>query len=273
MNTSKRLPRPDAMKGFSAIERRFLCLARHHRAEYLHLMKRLKSVASKKRRRLMIAACTIGLLAAGTTNVQAVNVSSGVSVAALFNEANAAQRADRPGAAILGYERARLLAPHDSEIEQNLRIARERAGVNAPVTSVWERPAHWFGFNGLALLGSSALLISCALFFGRQYVPSLSRRTATSIAAACGAVILFTGSSMALRWTELDRAVIQNALTTVHIAPATNAQSTFELKAGDLVTTKRKHGDFVLVRTLDHRSGWVNKAELERVIPANLSPM
>lgn len=273
MNTSKRLPRPDAMKGFSAIEHRFLCLARHHRAQYLRLMKRLKSAASKNRRRLMIAACTIGLLAAGTTNVQAVNVSSGVSVAALFNEANAAQRADRPGAAILGYERARLLAPHDSEIVQNLRIARERAGVNAPAISVWERPAHWFGFNGLALLGSSALLISCALFFGRQYVPSLSRRTATSIAAACGAVILFTGSSMALRWTELDRAVIQNATTTVHIAPATNAESTFELKAGNLVTTKHKHGDFVLVRTLDHRSGWVNKAELERVIPANLSPM
>jgi uncharacterized protein YgiM (DUF1202 family) len=45
------------------------------------------------------------------------------------------------------------------------------------------------------------------------------------------------------------------------------------LKAGDLVTTKHKHGDFVLVRTLDHRSGWVNNAELERVIPANLSPM
>jgi len=138
---------------------------------------------------------------------------------------------------------------------------------------VWKRPAHWFGFDGLALLGSSALLISCALFFGRQYVPSLSRRTATSIAAACGAVILFTGSSVALRWSELDRAVIQNTGTTVHIAPATNAQSTFELKAGDLVTTKREHGDFVLVRTIDHRSGWVNRAKVERVIPANLSPM
>ena len=76
------------------------------------------------------------------------------------------------------------------------------------------------------------------------------------------------------RWNELDRAVIHNAHTTVHIAPARDAQGTFELKAGDLVTAKRDYGDFVLVRTLDQRSGWVNKSDLERVIlKTNLSPM
>ncbi len=81
-------------------------------------------------------------------------------------------------------------------------------------------------------------------------------------------------TAIGLRWNELDRAVIQNARTTVHIAPASNAQGTFELKAGDLVTAKREYGDFVLVHTLDQRSGWVNKNDLERVIPkTNLSPM
>jgi hypothetical protein len=43
------------------------------------------------------------------------------------------------------------------------------------------------------------------------------------------------------------------------IAPASTAQGAFELKAGDLVTAKREYGDFILVHTLDQRSGWVSK--------------
>jgi hypothetical protein len=270
MNTVKRLPRADSMKGLSPIERKFLCLARHHRADYLRLLKRLKSSVRRNWcRALMITACVMALLATTSINAQAA-----VSAPALFNEANAAQRDGRIGAAILGYERARFLAPHDSAVEQNLRIAREKAGVDAPAVSVWQYPAHWLGFNGLALLGSFAVLMSCALFFGKNYLPTLSRRTATLIAAACGAMMLFSITSLALRWSELDRAVIQNAKTIAHIAPAANAQSTFELKAGDLVTAKGEHRDFVLVRTPDQRSGWVNKSDLERVIPTtNLSPM
>ena len=169
---SQKLPRGNALKNFSEVERRFVCLARRRRANYLRLLKQLKASPSMNgRRALLIGACALGLLA---TNAQAA-----VSAPELFNQANAAQRADRLGPAILGYERARLLSPTESSIEQNL-----------------------------------------------------------------------------------------------HIAPAADAQSTFELKAGETVTAQREYGDFVLVRTLDQRSGWVKKGDVERVIPAtNLSPM
>src|SRR5215467_6034774 len=120
---SQKLPRGNALKNFSEIERTFVCLARRHRADYLRLLKQLKASASKNGRSLLIAAVVLGLLA---TSAQA-----GVSAPELFNQANAAQRADRLGPAILGYERARLLSPGESSIEQNLRIAREKAGVNS----------------------------------------------------------------------------------------------------------------------------------------------
>ena len=263
MNTLKRLPRPNSIKGLSSIERKFLCLARRHRADYLRLLKRLKSSVTRNCcRALTITLSVMGLFATTSTNTQAA-----ISAPALFNEANAAQRDGRVGAAILGYERARFLASHDPAIEQNLRIARDKAGLNAPAVPIWQYPAHWLGFNGLALFGSFALLMSCALFFGRNYLSSFSRRTATSIAAALGTVMLFAISSLTLRWSELDRAVIQNADTSAHIAPAANAQSTFELKAGELVTAKGEHGDFVLVCTFDHHFGWVNKRDVQRIIP------
>jgi hypothetical protein len=265
MNVQK-LPRADALKQFCPIERRFISLARQHRADYLRLLKRIRaSICRNGRRTLMMTACAVALLAT-TANAQ-----SSFSAPALFNHANAAQREGRLGSAILGYERARLLSPKKSSIKQNLRIAREKAAVNAPAIPLWQRPAHWLGFDSWALLGSSALFIGCALFFGLQYV---SLRAGRWISAGCGTVLLMAATAIGLRWNELDRAVIQNARTTVHIAPASNAQGTFELKAGDLVTAKREYGDFVLVHTLDQRSGWVNKNDLERVIPkTNLSPM
>lgn len=254
---SQKLPRGDALKNFSEIERRFICLARHHRADYLRLLKQLKASASRNSRRpLLIAACLLGLFAP--------SAQAGISAPELFNQANAAQRAGRPGPAILGYERARLLSPNEPSIEQNLRIAREKAGVNAPAIPVWKRPAHWFGFDGWALLGSCSLFISCGLFFAIRHVP---RRAIPWIGASCGAAVLLAATAIGLRWNELDHVVIQNPHTTARIAPAEDAQSTFELKAGEIVTAQREYGDFVLVRTPDQRSGWVSKTDIERVIP------
>jgi len=255
--TSQKLPRGNALKNFSEIERRFICLARRHRADYLRLLKQLKASASRNGRRpLLIAACVLGLL---TTNAQA-----GISAPELFNQANTAQRADRLGPAILGYERARLLSPNKLWIEQNLRIAREKAGVNAPAIPVWQRPAHWLGFEGWALLGSFALFIGCGLFFAIRHVP---RRAIPWIGASWGAAVLLAATAIGLRWNELNRAVIQTAQARAHIAPAADAQSTFQLKAGEIVTTQREYGDFVFVSTLDQRSGWVSKSDVERVIP------
>ena len=134
MNVQK-LPRADALKHFSPIERRFIFLARRHRADYLRLLKRIRaSICRNGRRTLMITACAVALLAA-TANAQ-----SSFSAPELFNQANAAQHEERFGLAILGYERARLLSPNDSSIEENLRIAREKAGVNAPAIPA-RRPA------------------------------------------------------------------------------------------------------------------------------------
>jgi hypothetical protein len=254
---SQKLPRGNALKNFSEIERRFVCLARRHRADYLRLLKQLKASASKNgRHALLIGACALGLL---TTSAQA-----SISAPELFNQANAAQRANRLGPAILGYERALLLSPGESSIEQNLRIARERAGVNAAAIPVWQRPAHWLGFDEWMLLGSFALFIGCGVFLAIRHVP---RRAVSWIGASCAATVFLAATAIVLRWNELDRAVIQTAQAKAHIAPAADAQSTFELKAGETVTAQREYGDFVLVRTLDQRSGWVSKSDVERVIP------
>jgi hypothetical protein len=265
MRTLRPLPRLTLMKHLSSVEQKMLMAARRHRADYLRRIRQMKAFAGVARQILIIAACAAGFFS-GTTNARAAGAAT-VSAPAFFNEANAAQRAGHPGPAILGYERARLLAPHDPSVAENLRLAREKAGVSAPAVAAWQRPAHALSIDGLALLASISLLLCCLLVFGMAFLPPTLRSLARVATTALGMTVLLAAAGVALRWPELDRAVILGAPATAHIAPAASSISVFELKPGDLVTARREHGDFVLIRTLDQRSGWVARADVERIIP------
>ncbi len=95
----------------------------------------MRAIGKDIKHSLLIAACAAGLLA-GVPTGQAAEAPA-VSAPALFNEANAAQRAGRLGPAILNYERGQWLAPGDPAIAKNLHAAREKAGVTAPVVPAW----------------------------------------------------------------------------------------------------------------------------------------
>jgi hypothetical protein len=256
------------MKQLSPDEQKVLLMAQRHRAEYLRRRKRVRAVTQNTKHMLLVAACAAGLFA-GAASAQAAD-STAVSAPALFNEANAEQRAGRLGSAILNYERAQWLAPGDRAIAQNLGTAREKAGVTAPAVPAWQRPAHWLGFDTLAALASISLLLVCLLVFGTRLIPTTLRGFARGVASSVGVLALVATSAVAIRWQELDRAVVQSTSAVARIAPADAAASVFELKAGDVVQAGYIHGDFIRVRTADNRSGWVAKSEVERIIPSTV---
>lgn len=268
MRPFKPLPRLNLMKHLSSGEQKLLITARRHRADSLRRMRRLKSLAGGAAKQILVIAACAAAFFVGTGGVKAA-AESAVSAPALFNEANAAQRAGHSGPAILGYERARFLAPRDRSVAENLRVAREKAGVSAPVIPAWQRPAHAVGIDGLAALGSISLLLECLLILGMGLLPATLRGLARVAAIALGMIVLLAGAGVAVRWPELDRAVILGSPATAHIAPAASSGAVFELKAGELVTARREHGGFVLVRTPDERSGWVARADVERILPGS----
>jgi hypothetical protein len=262
-------PTPN-MKQLSPDEQKVLLMAQRHRAEYWRRLKRVKAVGKNTRNTILFAACAFGL-AIGSASLRAAET-PGVSVPALFNEGNADQRAGRIGSAILNYERAQWLAPRDQAIAQNLHAAREKAGVAAATVPAWQRPAHALSFDGLTVLASISLLLFSLLVFGTRLIPTTLRGLARGVSTTLGVTALLAASAVAARWPELDRAVVQGNHATAHIAPAASSGSAFELKSGELVTTRRAHGDFVLVRTLDQRSGWVARSAVERIIPPTAKP-
>ena len=191
----------------------------------------------------------------------------GETAPALFNQANAEQRASHLGPAILHYERAQILAPHDAAIAQNLRAAREKAGVSAPAVAAWQRPVQALSLDALAILVSICLLLLCLLLFGTRFLATTLRGMASTLAGVLGAVALLALGAIGLRWPELSRAVILPAQATARVAPAASAGAVFEPKGGDLVALRGAYGDYVRVRTADGRAGWINKTEIEPIVP------
>ena len=189
-----------------------------------------------------------------------------VSASGLFEKAVTAQRSDNLGSAILNYERAALLAPGDAAIIQNLSVAREKAGVSLPAISAWQRPAYVLGFDGLALLASASAIACGLLMVGAGAIPAQYRRSARAASAVFAAAALFGGSSLVLRSSELDRAVVLAANAEARIAPASSSAVTMQLLPGETVTPHESHGDFDRITTVDGRSGWVVAGTVEKVI-------
>lgn len=190
----------------------------------------------------------------------------GFSVPVLFNLGNAWLKAGQPGRAILNYERARLLAPRDPGIAANLRLAREKANLVEPEAGIIKRLADTLGWNTLAWSGVLAMVGICVLVFVGRVRPEGSRATLRGLTGAGGCVLILSVLALAVRWQELDRAVVLSADTPVRIAPAQVAGVTFKLPAGEMVQAEKSHGNFLLVRTADGHSGWVDHDQVARVI-------
>ena len=121
--------------------------------------------------------------------------------------------------------------------------------------------------NEWAWSGSLALAFVCgATFFGRL-LPTRLRQPLKTLSAVCALAVLVSITALSLRWPELSRAVVLNSHVTALIAPAKSAEPVFPLVEGEIVTAKKALRNFVFVRTADGRSGWVERAQIERVIP------
>lgn len=190
----------------------------------------------------------------------------GYSAPLLFNLGNAYFREGQVGAAILNYERAKLLAPNDPDIAANLNFARKQAGLFVEQSSWIEEAARLISLNSWALLGSAALVWLCALIVASQLYPQqrLYLRLFTGVAALtlCAAIV-----AIALQFETLDRAVVTSKEAVARISPFDAAKSAFVLSAGEVVEVEKTHGGFLFVENRDRRTGWVSKDQVEAIVP------
>lgn len=216
--------------------------------------------------RLDVAAMALlafSVCAAGKVTAPA---SASYSAAALYNAANAYARAGKTGLAVLDYERARMLDPGDTDIDANLRRAREKAGLPAPAPSPLEQlvrlidPAvlPWMGIAGLVLAGMSMILT--------QKWPG--RRPELLLSAFIGLCLLgLQLGCVVAEWPTLHEAVVVGHAVPARVSPTLIEESLFTLPEGEVVSVGAEHDGFSLVKTRGGRTGWAPSSNLALVVP------
>ena len=191
------------------------------------------------------------------------------SAAGLYDQANAAARAGKPGEAVLEYERAALLAPRDPDIRANLQQVRTQAGLATPGNwlSRHARLANpnlmfWLATVGIALTGASLL--------ARRL--SKTQRKPLAGVALVGLVLALAGMTDAIATAAtLNEAVVMEASSAV-AAPIPAAETLFTVPQADVVRMIEDHGDFTLVRDGQNREGWLPRSMLRPIIPRAAPP-
>jgi hypothetical protein len=223
---------------------------------------------------LSLSAAILGLAAMGAAGwagtVDQPVLRSVYSAPALYDLGNFYAGAGRPAMAVLNYERARILAPTDPDIQTNLSHVRESVGLPA-LHGGWlsqhDRLAnpntlYWIGILGLATTGVALLLLRVS-----------SKQRAL---LACGAVVggllmaLSLGDAVATAPTLHEYVVM--AATPARTSPASAVEPLFTVSLADGVHVRDRHEGFALIRDTQGREGWVESKDLAPVIPSADSP-
>jgi hypothetical protein len=215
-----------------------------------------------KRMRTALVFC----LLLGAVAVHSESKPVGYSAAALYNLANSYARADKPGMAILNYERASLLSPDDPDVQANLRLVRASAHLPAETADGFDRIARiaspfwvsWIGVFGLTLAGAS--LIAAQLSSRHRLVRGVAVLLGVSM------VGLTLGNALAL-WPRLHQGVVIAAATPVRVSPVPMGDPLFSLPEGEKVKITAEHDGFALIETRAGRAGWISDSKFAPIVP------
>jgi type IV secretory pathway VirB2 component (pilin) len=206
-----------------------------------------------------------GHYAAAVAGFEALARTHGWSAPLLYDLANAYAQAGRVGRAVLSYERARLLAPRDADIVANLAYVRARAGLPRPPAAWYRVAAGWLGPAGWTWLAAIGLWLAGASLLA-------ARRWHARKLLYVGVVALLLGATSVTAVVVSDQAlsravVVESKSAPVRVSPFAGAASESSLSEGEVVAVLGRHEDFVRVRDGRGRTGWVQSATVQSIVP------
>ena len=193
----------------------------------------------------------------------------------LYNAGNAFFKSGDNASAILFYERARLIAPADEDINYNLQIARSR------VTDKFETVpelffVRWFNFLSLlaptntwavtALLLFIASLLFAVIFLTKARASGRLLSFWLSLAALILSALLI---ALALNNNSLinknKKAVVTCSIVTGRSEPGESSSELFVIHSGTTVKVENELGDYLEVQLPDGNKGWIKRDCLEKI--------
>jgi len=192
-----------------------------------------------------------------------------------YNLGNAYYKTNQFTLAILNYERAKLLAPDDEDIEFNLLVANQKV-----VDSIQELPGifivRWWNslinsqttdsWAVLSIIGFILFLTLVGLYFFARS-GDVKR---VSFWAGCFLIVftIFSWSFAARQKSRLVNhsfAIVMQPTVTVKSSPSEKGTNLFVIHEGLKVRITDKLGDWVEIRLADGNKGWLLIESIERI--------
>jgi hypothetical protein len=189
---------------------------------------------------------------------------------ALHNLGNAEWKVNRPGYAVLAWERARALDPFERNTLANLRFARSQAQLLIPEKpwfeqySEWLPSATWLVAAAVGLWGGVALLMLPRLFGTRR------ADWHQALAALLLALFLLSIPALIGLHTRRQIGVILEEDTPLRLSPTREGEardSLGKVAAGEVGRLEKTRGDYFYVRAEGDRAGWVHRREFRTIWP------
>ena len=194
----------------------------------------------------------------------------GYSAALFYNMANAYYRKKNVGQAILNYERALYIDPKNADIQANLRLARKDFGLVSGQVPTWKRVFNLLNLDRWTLIASGALGAFAFLCLIRGIRPKfLTGSSFRIIAAACLLIFMVSGTGIFMQYGNISSGVVTRSGANLLVSPFDSAVSLSSIKNGKVVQMARIYKDYVLVKGINGKSGWIQKDTIEPVVPSS----
>jgi tetratricopeptide (TPR) repeat protein len=192
-----------------------------------------------------------------------------------FNLGNAYYKENRTGNAILYYEKALRLAPGDSQIRENLALARSRTidKLSSPAEPFGLRLVKWF-FIRLTIDQETALalvlFVAANLLFSLVFIrkPDPVRRWLLAVCLAFSFLTLLFFASNVLRIQHEIRHVFAIVLVEkadVQSGPEADNALLFSIHEGAKVEIREELGEWVQIGLENGWAGWMPRKALSMI--------
>ncbi|WP_372775066.1 tetratricopeptide repeat protein [Mangrovibacterium sp.] len=192
-----------------------------------------------------------------------------------YNLGNSYYKAGQYTLSILNFERAKLLAPNDEDIQFNLDLANQHV-VDAidPLPQVffvrwWNNITNKFSVDQwarISVISFILFLLLAGLFLFTQ--SGVVKRLSFWIGILIIVISIFSFNFAARhkkRMTEHNFAIITQSSVTVKSSPAENGTDLFLIHEGLKVEIKDSLGDWLEIRLSDGNQGWLPANSIEKI--------
>jgi len=192
-----------------------------------------------------------------------------------FNLGNAYYKTGQYTQAILNYERAKLLAPDDEDINFNLQVANQKVVDSITelpgffITRWWKSIVNSQTTDGWAMLSIFSFVLFLVML-GFYFFAKTSDIKRITFWSGCFLIVfaIFSWSFAAQQKSRLvnhSEAIVMQPTVTVKSSPSENGTNLFVVHEGLKVKITDKLGDWVEIKLADGNKGWLLLESIERI--------